>query len=139
MNKYITLAFLLLLGSMSFGQNVDFKAGNFKDDKDGLKNAQDAIKAGDAFFELANTAIFETKEPGLNFTLALAEFMKAQKFNPNNALLNFKIGVCHLNSTSPFKGIPFINRALELDPACDPFMDYYVGVVRQLQGKYAMQ
>jgi hypothetical protein len=50
-------------------------------------------------------------------TLALAEFMKAQKFNPNNALLNFKIGVCHLNSTSPFKGIQFINRALKLDPA----------------------
>jgi outer membrane protein OmpA-like peptidoglycan-associated protein/tetratricopeptide (TPR) repeat protein len=136
MNKYITLALITLVAGITFGQNVDFKSGNFKDDKDGLKKAQDAIKAGDSFFELGNTAIFETKEPGINFELALNEFMKAQTFNPNNALLNFKIGVCHINSTSPYKGFSFIERAKQLDPQCDPFMDYYVGVVLQYQGKY---
>lgn len=117
-------------------QNIDFKSGNFKDDKDGLKKATDAIKAGDGFFDLGNQAIFDTKEPGLNFALALKQYEIAQAFNPSNALLNFKIGVCFINSTSPYKGIEYIQRAKELDETCDPFLPYYLGVAYQLKGKY---
>jgi hypothetical protein len=59
MNRYIhTSRFFCYWTSISFGQNVDFKSGNFKDDKDGLKNAQDAIKAGDAFFESGKHCYF---------------------------------------------------------------------------------
>src|SRR5690606_38362059 len=94
---------LLLLAGTIHAQNVEFKSGNFKDDKDGFKNATEAIKAGDTYFELANQAIFETREPGFNFHLALKEYEKAQTFNPDNALLNFKIGACYINSTSPYK------------------------------------
>lgn len=127
---------LLLLAGTIHAQNVEFKSGNFKDDKDGFKNATEAIKAGDAYFELANQAIFETREPGFNFHLALKEYEKAQTFNPGNALLNFKIGACYINSTSPYKGFAFIQKADELDPACDPFLPYYKGVMLHLQGKY---
>ena len=128
--------FVSLFCSTLMAQNVDFKSANFKDDKDGLKNATEAIKAGDAFFELGNQAIFDTKEPGLNFALALKQYEIAQAFNPSNALLNFKIGVCFINSTSPYKGIEYIQRAKELDEVCDPFLPYYLGVAYQLQGKY---
>lgn len=134
--KRITLIYTLFLGLTSFAQNVDFKAANFKDDKEGLKNATNAIKTGDEFFQLANDAIFAVKNPGLNYAKALEQYEKAQKFNPNNALNNFKIGVCHAYSTDPQKSKSYLFKANELDPACDPFMNYYYGFALQLDGKF---
>lgn len=134
--KKIILLFTLLIGLQAFSQNVDFKAANFKDDKDGLKKATEAIKAGEGFFTLANTAIFNVQTPGDNFKKALKQFEIAQKFNPNNALNNFRIGVCHFYTTDPANGIPFVKKAAELDRACDPFMEYYLGYSLQLDGKF---
>lgn len=136
MNRKILTLCSVLMAFFSMAQNVDFKAANFKEDKEGLKKAEDAIKAGDVFFELGNTAIFEIRSPGMNYQLALAEFEKAQKFNPKNALLNFKIGVCHINSTHCEKGFSYIYEAYKLDPACDPFMEFYRAKALQLDGKY---
>jgi outer membrane protein OmpA-like peptidoglycan-associated protein len=136
MYKLVTVLFLLMFSFVVHSQNVDFKSGNFKEDKDGLKNAVESIKKGDVFFEQGNQAVFDTKEPGLSFLLALNEYEVAQKFNPNNALLNFKIGVCYLYSSSPFKGLKYIKKAEELDKTCDPFMYYYIGVVHQLENKW---
>ena len=97
--KYIVTLITLTFGLMTFAQNVEFKSSNFKDDKDGYKAAVEAIKTGDEFFELGNEAVFAVQSPGANFGLALREYEKAQKFNPNNAELNYKIGVCHANSS----------------------------------------
>ena len=112
--KYILTTIILASLFVVRAQNVDFKASNFKDDKEGLKKAQEAIKKGDELFELANEAIFLVKSPGLNYELALQEFMKAQDFNPKNGELNFKIGVCHANSPYSEKGISFLYEAHNL-------------------------
>lgn len=135
MNKII-LIFTLLTGFYTFAQNIDFKAANFKDDKDGLKKATDAIKAGEGFFKTANDAVFATQSPGNNYKKALQQFEIAQKFNPNNALNNFRIGACLSYTTDPGKSIPYIKKAYELDKACDPFMEYYYGYALQLEGKF---
>lgn len=136
-NNIFLLTIVFCLSYTVSAQNVDFKSANFKEDKEGLKKATDAIKAGDSFFDLGNQAIFDTKEPGLNFYQAIQQYEIAQKFNPNNAVLNFKLGVSYIYSSSPYKGIKLIERAQELDPQCDPFLPYYVGVVKQYQGKYS--
>lgn len=138
MNIMKTLLIALSLISLSalYAQNVDFKSANFKDDKEGLKKATDAIKTGDEFFALANEAIFLIKSPGLNYELALNQYLTAQKFNPNNGLLNFKIGVCYLNSPYSEKGISFIYKAKELDATCDPFLNFYHGYALQLDQKF---
>jgi outer membrane protein OmpA-like peptidoglycan-associated protein/tetratricopeptide (TPR) repeat protein len=135
MNFTITLV-TILLAATGMAQNVEFKSVNFKDDKDGFKAATEAIKKGDEFFELGNTAVFEVKSPGLNYELALIEYEKAQKFNPNNGELNFKIGVCYANSPYKEKSISYLYKAFELDPACDPFMNFYYGYAQQLDGKF---
>src|SRR5690606_20290224 len=111
-------------------------SANFKDDKDGLKAATDAIKKGDEYFKIANEAVFIIKSPGLNYELALNNYLKAQKFNPNNAELNFKIGVCYINSTYSAKGVSHIYKAHELDPSCDNFMQFYYGKALQLDHKF---
>lgn len=136
MKKIIAIITLFVSSTSIFAQNVDFKAANFKDDKDGLKTATDAIKAGEEFFTLANDAVFAVQSPGLNYKKALAKFEIAQKFNPNNAQNNFRIGVCHSYSTDPKKCIPYLKKAYELDKACDPFMEYYYGYALQLEGKF---
>lgn len=137
MTKNIFTIAIALFSFISFGQNVDFKAGNFKNDKEGFKKASEALKQGEEFFELGNEAVFLVKSPELNFKKALQKFDVAQKFNPNSALLNFKIGVCYANSSSPEKCVSFIKKAQKLDPACDPFLNFYVGYALQLEGKFS--
>ena len=137
MTKYLLININLLLFSLVYSQNIDFKNANFKSDKEGLKQAIKAIKNGDDFFKIANEAIFQVKSPGLNYELALNEYLKAQEFNNNNALNNFKIGVCYINSTYRHKGISYLYRAEKLNPNCDPFMQYYFGRALQLDNKFS--
>lgn len=135
--KYIVTSIALALGLVASAQNVDFKASNFKDDKEGYKKAVEAIKAGDEFFTLGNEAVFAVQSPGLNFELARQKYEKAQKFNPNNGELNYKIGVCYANSPNSEKCIPFLKTAYKLDPECDPFLNYYYGYALQLDGDFS--
>lgn len=134
--KTLIAILTIFVGFTAFSQSIDYKAANFKDDKDGLKKATDAIKLGDGFFKTANEAVFATQSPGLNYKKALQQYEIAQKFNPDNALNNFKMGVCYMYTTDPGKGIPYIRKAYELDKACDPFMEYYNGYALQLEGKF---
>jgi len=135
--KYIITSIALAIGLFASAQNVEFKSSNFKDDKDGYKAAIQAIKTGDEYFELGTEAVFAVQSPGINFELAKREYEKAQEFNPNNAELNYKIGVCHANGPFTEKCIPFLKKAHELDPACNPFLDYYYGYALQLEGDFA--
>lgn len=135
MRKFITMV-VIGLATTTFGQNVDFKSANFKEDKDGLKKAVAEIEAGDEFYKIGNEALFNVQNFGINFKKALMHYANAQKFNPNNGLLNFKIGVCHANSSDPVKCIDYLKKALKLDPECDPFLNYYLGYAYQLEGKY---
>src|ERR1035437_9558214 len=72
----------------SFSQNVEFEKANFKGNKDGLKEAIEQVKEGDDAFSEGTTF----------YKKALAPYLLANKFNPNNALLNFRIGNCYLYS-----------------------------------------
>lgn len=136
MKKYF-FSIVFLAAFIGFGQgNVEFKSANFKDDKDGLKKATDAIDKGDEFWELGNEAVFQVQDPGLNYWKALEQYMIAQKFNPNNAELNFKIGVCYAHSTYKVECIQYFYTANTLDPEVHPFLDYYLGMAYHLDGKF---
>lgn len=130
------LLFTLLISGFTSAQNVDFKRSNFKDNIEEYKNVTDAISKGETLFEEGSIAIFEVKDPKLKFKKALVEFKKAQELNPDNALNNFRIGVCYIHSTSPYKAIPYLKYAFELDPECDPFLYYYHGNALQLEENF---
>lgn len=135
-NTLITAVATFLCFAVS-AQNVEFKSANFKDDKEGFKSAKEAMDKGDEFFALGSEAIFAVKSPGLNFKKALQEYEKAQSFNPNNGLLNFKIGVCYAYSENSYKCISYLYKAYKLDPTCDPLMKYYHGLALQLDEKFS--
>lgn len=106
MTKYILLAlFLLNIFSLN-AQNVEFEKENFPNDKDGLKEATRNIKEGDKLYEVMAMGTFKA---------ALDYYLPANKFNPNNALLNYKIGACYLNSHyESKKSLTFLKKAYEL-------------------------
>jgi outer membrane protein OmpA-like peptidoglycan-associated protein/tetratricopeptide (TPR) repeat protein len=134
---YISIITSAVVSLSAFAQNVEFKSANFKDNKDGFKSATEAIKKGDGFLNTANDLTYNLKNSGDNYLLALNEFMKAQSFNPNNAELNFKIGNCLLYTNRKSEALPYLEKAKELDPKVDVFLDFYLGMAYHLKEDFS--
>ncbi|MDX1350643.1 MAG: OmpA family protein [Putridiphycobacter sp.] len=135
--KLLITIFTLGIFSTAFGQDIEFKTSNFKDQKEELKAAKFELDAGMHFFEQGELAVFAVKNAEESFLAALQHFQKAYDFNPNSADLNYKMGVSFAHTSFKEKCIPLIKRAHELNPEVDPFINYYMGVAAQLEGKYA--
>jgi outer membrane protein OmpA-like peptidoglycan-associated protein/tetratricopeptide (TPR) repeat protein len=120
MKKLIVL--FSLICSQAFAQNVEFTKENFKENKDGLKEAKNQIEKGDDLFAMGSVFYKQALDP----------YLAANKFNPNNALLNYKIGKCYLYSNHKLKAIPHLEKALQLNPAVDPQVRFVLGKAYQL-------
>ena len=103
-NRFLHILVLMVLPLMVLSQNVEFEKGNFKNDKRGLKEALLDYEDGDYFYSLSPE----------NATLALSYYLKAYEFNPNNATLCFKIGLCYLESRDMDKSMEFFDKAEKL-------------------------
>jgi outer membrane protein OmpA-like peptidoglycan-associated protein/tetratricopeptide (TPR) repeat protein len=123
---YVLIAGLLLTTIGALAQNVEFDKANFKDQKDGLKEAKSNIKEGDDFYERGE--IF-WKE-------AIPFYKKANDFNPNNAMLNYKLGTCYLYSVEKSKAKDHLVKAVKLQPSIDPRINYYLGQAYHLDNQF---
>ncbi|MBI4929593.1 MAG: PD40 domain-containing protein [Bacteroidetes bacterium] len=125
--KPISFFLLLFLFRVSlFSQNVEFEKANFPNDKSGLKDAKRNIDDGDSYFNKSQ------KEGYRLYNLALPLYVKANNFNSNNGLLNYKIGVCYLNSAFKQKALPFLEKAYKLNPTAGENIRYYLGQAYQM-------
>lgn len=120
----LSLTLFLFLFANAYAQNVEFEKENFefKDNKAEFKAAKKALQAGNEIFETGSD----------NYSQALPYFYIAHKFNPNNAMLNYKIGVCLLNSIYKIKCITYFEKAFQLNPAIDPRIHFMLGQAYQL-------
>ncbi len=116
--KKILYIIAILFSANAFSQNIEFEKANFKDDKDGLREAKKNIDKGDEFFAMATVYYKQALDP---------YYLAAQKFNPNNALLNYKIGKCYLYSNYKLKSIPYLEKAIQLNSAVDPQVHFLLG------------
>lgn len=107
-------------------QNVEFTKDNFKEQKAELKEVLNAMEEGDQFF---NGFEVMWKE-------AIPFYLQANDFNPNNALLNFKLGACYLHSTERNKALAYLEKSLELNPSVDPRLNYYLGQAYHLDYRF---
>ena len=114
--KKIIFALAIMLSSTVFAQNMEFTKENFNDNA-GLKEAKGRIEAGDKLFE----------QGPMFYKSALYHYLTANKFNSNNAMLNFKIGACYLYSSTKLRSIPYLEKALKLNPSVDPQLHYLLG------------
>lgn len=135
MKTIFTLLSLVLVVAAT-AQDVEFKAANFKDDKEGFKTALEQYEKGTELWLLGNEQVFAVKSPKLYYWKALEYFEKAFKYNPKSAELNFKMGVCYAHSSYKEKSIPYFYEAYKLNPLCNPFMNYYMGVACQLDNRF---
>lgn len=114
---YIILIGLLLSTAGAFAQGIEFDKKNFPNDKDGFKVAKNNLKEGDDLYE----------QGPMHFKEAIPFYEKANDFNPDNALLNYKLGECYMHSISKSKALPLLNKALKLDQNVNPKVHYYLG------------
>ncbi|RYY09518.1 MAG: hypothetical protein EOO36_22100, partial [Cytophagaceae bacterium] len=111
---------------MARAQSVPFSKEQFAIDKDGLKLAQREISLGDHEF-MADPA---------RFGAALPHFLRAQKFNPNNALLNAKIGECYLHSATKQLALAYLQKSQQLDATAEPRLHYLLARALHLGGQW---
>ena len=136
MNNWKLVLWMIMAPLVLMGQNVDFKASNFKEKKEELKAAVEAIAAADPLLEQANEAIAMVKLPGNQFKQALNLYLKAHTLNPNNAELNMKIGNCYLYGNEKYKAKSFLDKANSLDSDVSPMLHFYLGQSAQLSYEF---
>jgi outer membrane protein OmpA-like peptidoglycan-associated protein len=105
---------------------VAFTKDNFGDNKEGLREANRELKAGDD----------EYRADPPHYAQALPHFLAAQEFNPNNAALNVKIGDCYLNSPSKTAALPYLQKAAKLDATADARTHYLLARALHLSAKW---
>ncbi len=105
LKQSILIFFILLITTKIFAQeSIDFTKANFPKDIKGLKEAQKSILEGNDFY----------MEHKGGYSLALTHYLKANKFNSENAELNYKIGVCYNNSYNKDKAYEYLKKAFNL-------------------------
>ena len=121
-HKAIKLFLAFCFASFSFlswgqTQNKDFVKKNFRDNIKGYKQAVDSIKKGDIYYV-----------QGLHYyRYAVPYYLSAEKFNPDNAMLNYKIGKCMLYSSMKGMAAIYLKKAIKLNPQVRSDVHYYLG------------
>lgn len=131
MNKRIILFVSILLGSiLSFGQDKDvpFDKNVFADDKEGFSKAVKEIKLGDIHFLRGTDS---------DLSYALTHYVVADSFNHYSTDLNYKMGICFLQSTQKFKALEYLEFA-DKTQAEGQFedLDFYIAQAYQLNGDF---
>ncbi|MDX1651127.1 MAG: OmpA family protein [Brumimicrobium sp.] len=114
----LTIHICWLCFGLSAQKEVTFDKSNFKDNKKEFKEALDFLEQGDALL-LPN--------PFPRYRQALPLYLKAQDFNPLSAHLNFRIGLCYLNTTDKFSALDFFLKSYDLNPNYTPDIFFYIG------------
>ena len=120
MKQSIALITLLtLIVSFSFAQkDVEFDKKLFKDRKSEFKDALKALEEGDKLLQPA---------PIPRYSQAIPFYEEAYAFNPNSSYLNYKLGICYLNSIYKFKSLDYFKKSYALNANRFDDIHFYLG------------
>jgi len=116
-----TAPIIFLISTTLLSQNIEFEKANFPNDKNGLKEAKRNLEDGDAYFNKSQKDGYRLYSDALEF------YLKANNFNPENALLNYRIGVCYLNSAWKQKSLFHLEKAYKINSNIDEDIHYNLG------------
>ncbi len=122
----ITIFFCLSISLVANGQSVEFTSANFKHNKKGLKEAKRNIKLGDEMYSLGRGRYID----------AVYFYREANKFNPNNAELNFRIGQCMLFTPEKEHSLTYLEKAYSLKPSVDTDILFWIARSHHLQHEF---
>lgn len=154
--KIIGLLFLLMAPIGLISQNVEFEKSNFPDKKDQFKEARNNFNDGKSSFErgeqeyklmleqyVANYKVYPVSRYDYRhageayFKEAEPLLLKAQAFNPNNAKLNYMLGVIHFNIDPQAEAsISYLEKAYALNPKIAPDVAYVLAWAYHLHTKW---
>lgn len=90
-----------------------------------LKAAVAAMRKADAL----------ASKGGVDHAAAMQAYQEAYAVNPDNADLNFRMGLCQLNGPNPAQAVKHLQRAAELDPY-RPRVHFLLGHALQLNARW---
>lgn len=122
MRTFVFILFLTISISAISQQNLEFDIVNFPGQEKALNKAIRQIEEGDSYY-MAEDYVKH---------VAIDYYLPANTFNPNNSLLNFKLGICYWNSKNKFKSLEFFQKAYLLNPSIDSTILYYLGLSNQI-------
>lgn len=125
-----TLLSAILLFSICtslLAQNIEFKKSNFPDQSSEFKKAISAKKNADYFFE---GGIQE-------YNYAIPEYLIAYNFNPKNAKLNYRLGVCYLYSIYKTRAEKYLKEAYDINPQIENDIYYMLGRAFHINEKWS--
>ena len=134
--KILLLVYLLLFSNLIFSQNVEFKNANFKEDKEGLKLAKEDLAIADDLRENGVQKMLVMQDATVIFQQAIFKYQKAQKFNPNNAELNYKIGSSLLFTNQKQEVYSYLAKAKAFNVELPADFLFYYAMALQLNGEY---
>lgn len=153
---YKILIALVFINASVYAQNVEFEKANFPDKKDLLKEAKKSLEEGKDAFVLGKKEYNFILEEYTNnhgyypvsrndyrhagdiyFKQAKSFLLKAQEFNPNNADLNYMLGVIsfNLNAQSP-EAITYLEKAYTLNPKVEDDAVFLLAWANQINLKW---
>lgn len=105
-------------GNILFAQeNIKIAKKDFKTEKSGVAKAMKDIKYGDHFFD-------ENTEG--SYLKSLNYYLDANKYNSENAALNYKIGVCYIESVQKKESLKYFQKAYEINEEIAADLKYYL-------------
>lgn len=107
MFRFLILSIVLSYFILSSAQSVPFKLRKFKHQKFQFEQILIKLKRADQFY-------FDK-----HYDLALELYLDCQDFNPNNAVLNYKIGDIYLHHLDAKNAIEYFKKAFVLDRKID--------------------
>lgn len=120
---FIILFILMLSGTLYSQYPVKIKKSEFAtDQKQGFKQAWQNVKMGDKLFKAGRGTYRQARE----------HYLFASKYNPDNAELNYKIGVCYLFSDEKEETVKYLTRAFLAKASVAPDIRLLAGQAYQM-------
>jgi outer membrane protein OmpA-like peptidoglycan-associated protein len=155
MKNLLSVLTFLLFTLAAFAQDVPFEEKNFTDKK-AYKEARRNFEDGNNVFEQAMNvqksalkrfvADYHYYPNGINelagagaegFIMARDAYLKANTFNPNSAMLNYRLGVSYYNiPKQKMMALAYLEKAAKLNPNVDPDLQYYLGRAYHLAAQW---
>ncbi len=117
--KWLSLFILIsVFQALPAQDGVNILKKEFKtESKEGFKEAWESVKLGNSYFEQGKGAL----------VLARDHYLYANQYNPDNAELNYRLGVCYLYTDDKYEAIKYLVRAYELKPLVNKDIRYLLG------------
>lgn len=126
LKTFLLIAFgVIILSYNADGQSKEFNRTYFPGGGKELREARKNFEEGNELYE---------KGWGY-YDDALTYYLKAYEFNPDNALMNMRIGECYLTTIYKDKAIPYLEKAVELNVETLEIF-FILGVAYQLNYRF---